>query len=92
MTIGENIRRLRKERKLTLKQLGDMIGVSEAYIRTYESGRRNPKPKSLEAIAKALTVNVVVLANANIDGTRAMHKLFQIFRQYSGELTEKETP
>lgn len=43
MTIGENIRRIRKERGLTLKQLGEAVGVSEAYIRAYESGRRNPK-------------------------------------------------
>ena len=54
MTVGENIRRIRKERGLTLKQLGDMVGVSEAYIRAYESGRRNPKLKSLETLAQAL--------------------------------------
>ena len=54
MTIGENIRRLRKARGLTLKELGDMIGVSESYIRAYESGRRNPKPSSLQTLADAL--------------------------------------
>ena len=43
MTVGENIRRIRKDCGLTLKELGDMVGVSEAYIRAYESGRRNPK-------------------------------------------------
>ena len=57
MTIGENIRRIRKERGLTLKQLGDEVGMSEAYIRAYETGRRNPKLKSLEALANALHVN-----------------------------------
>ena len=57
MTIGENIRRLRKARGLTLKELGDMIGVSESYIRAYESGRRNPKPASLQTLADALGVN-----------------------------------
>lgn len=57
MTVGENIRRLRKERGLTLRELGDKVGVSEAYIRAYESGRRNPKQKSLEALAQALAVN-----------------------------------
>lgn len=88
MTVGENIRRLRKERKLTLRQLGDKVGVSEAYIRAYESGRRNPKQKSLEAIARALAVNVEVLTNSEFDGVMAMHRLFQIFRQYSGELFE----
>ena len=65
MTVGENIRRIRQERGLTLKQLGEMVGVSEAYIRAYESGRRNPKLKSL-----------------------AMHRLFQVFRQYDGHLFE----
>ena len=51
MTVGENIRRIRQERHLTQRQLGEMVGASEAYIRSYESGRRNPKPASLEKIA-----------------------------------------
>lgn len=88
MTVGENIRRIRQECGLTLKQLGDMVGVSEAYIRAYETGRRNPKIKSLEAIAQALAVNVEVLTNSEFDGIKAMHRLFQVFRQYDGQLFE----
>lgn len=88
MTTGENIRRIRKERGLTQKQLGELVGASEAYIRAYESGRRNPKPSSLEKIAKALAVNPEVLANSDFDGIKAMHKLFQVFRQYDGHLFE----
>lgn len=88
MTVGENIRRIRKERGLTLKQLGEMVGVSESYIRAYESGRRNPKLKSLEKLAKALAVNVEVLTNSDFDGIKAMHRLFQVFRQYDGHLFE----
>ena len=87
MTVGENIRRIRKERGLTLKQLGDAVGVSEAYIRAYESGRRNPKQQSLEALAAALCVNVEALTGSDFDGVKAMHRLFQVFRQYNGELT-----
>ena len=75
MTVGENIRRIRQERHLTQRQLGEMVGASEAYIRAYESGRRNPKPSSLEKIAEALAV-------------KAIHRLFQIFRQYNGSLFE----
>ncbi len=90
MTVGENIRRIRKERGLTQKQLGELVGASEAYIRAYESGRRNPKPSSIEKIAKALAVNPEVLANSDFDGVKAMHMLFQVFRQYSGELFEYE--
>ena len=92
MTVGENIRRIRQERGLTLKQLGEMVGVSESYIRAYESGRRNPKMKSLEALAKALSVNVEVLTNSDFDGVKAMHRLFQVFRQYSGHLFECQDP
>ena len=88
MTIGENIGRIRQERHLTQKQLGEMVGASEAYIRAYESGRRNPKPSSLEKIAEALAVNPEVLANSDFDGVKAMHRLFQVFRQYNGELFE----
>ena len=88
MTVGENIRRIRQERNLTQKQLGELVGASEAYIRAYESGRRNPKPKSLETIAKALAVNPEVLTNSDFDGVKAMHKLFQVFRQYNGHLFE----
>lgn len=88
MTVGENIRRIRQERGLTQRQLGEMVGASEAYIRAYESGRRNPKPASLEKIAEALSVNAEVLANSDFDGLKAIHRLFQIFRQYDGQLFE----
>ena len=88
MTVGENIRRIRQERHLTQRQLGEIVGASEAYIRAYESGRRNPKPASLEKIAEALAVNPEVLANSDFDGIKAIHRLFQIFRQYDGSLFE----
>ena len=88
MTIGENIRRIRQERGLTQRQLGELVGASEAYIRAYESGRRNPKPASLEKIAEALAVNPEVLTNSDFDGIKAIHRLFQIFRQYDGHLFE----
>ena len=88
MTIGENIRRIRQERGLTQRQLGELVGASEAYIRAYESGRRNPKPASLEKIAEALAVNSEVLTNSDFDGIKALHRLFQIFRQYDGHLFE----
>ena len=88
MTIGENIRRLRKARGLTLKELGDMVGVSESYIRAYESGRRNPKPSSLQTLADALGVNVEVLKNSEVNGISAMHQLFQMYRNFGGALFE----
>lgn len=58
MTIGEKIRRIRKERNLTQKQLGDLCGMADSAIRRYEIGKGNPKFETLERIAKALRVPV----------------------------------
>ena len=35
-----------------------------------------------------MCVNVEALTGADFDGVKAMHRLFQVFRQYSGELFE----
>lgn len=38
----EALRRLRKQRKLTMKKLADRVGVSESFISRLESGERQP--------------------------------------------------
>ena len=88
MTIGENIKRMRLQRGLTQDELGYLVGVADTMIRKYELGIANPKPKKLEAIAYALGVNVEVLKNSDFDNVTAMHRLFQIFRQYDGYFDE----
>ncbi len=90
MTLGENIRRLRKERKMSLKELGRLVGVSETYMRAYEVGDRHPKADKIEKIARALRVSPESLLNSDFNRITAMHRLFQIFRRYRGELTENE--
>ena len=61
MTTGQKIRTLRKEKKLTQKQLGQLSGIDEANIRKYELDRQNPKIETLEKIASALDVPLAVL-------------------------------
>ena len=56
MTVGENIRKLRKERGLTQKQLGEMCGINEANLRKYESDKQNAKIETIERIAQALEI------------------------------------
>ena len=58
MTVHENIRKIRKEKNLTQKQLGDLCNpkIAEANIRKYELGKANPKVETLERIAAALGV------------------------------------
>lgn len=59
MTVGQNIKAIRKERGLTQKELGEACGIDEANIRKYELGKANPKIETVEKIAKALGVPIV---------------------------------
>ena len=88
MTIGENIKRIRIQRGLTQAELAYLLKISESTIRGYELGIRNPKPSKLAAIAHALGVNVEVLLNSDFDNITAMHRLFQLFRQYDGDFDQ----
>ncbi len=59
MSIGENIKKIRIEKGLTQKQLGDLCGMADSAIRRYESDRGNPKIETIEKIASALNVRIV---------------------------------
>ncbi|RKI42436.1 XRE family transcriptional regulator [bacterium D16-51] len=68
MTVSENIKRIRKEKGLTQKKLGELCGINEANIRKYENGRQKPKIETLEKIANALGVSYLqLLENYNIN-------------------------
>lgn len=61
MSVAENIKRIRKKRGFTQKELGDLCGINEANIRKYENNRQKPKIETLQKIANALEVNVIEL-------------------------------
>lgn len=65
MKIGKNIKRIRKEKGLTQKALGELCGINEANIRKYENDKQNPKLETALKIAKALNVSVWDLLGAN---------------------------
>lgn len=65
MTVGERIRNTRKSVGMTQKELADKIGVTYVVVSQWENGRRNPKVKSLETIAKALDVPLHTLVGIN---------------------------
>ena len=51
---GENLKRIRKEKKLTLRELANLMGVSASNISHYEQGERNPKPETIRKFKEAL--------------------------------------
>ncbi|KIL43522.1 hypothetical protein KP77_32280 [Jeotgalibacillus alimentarius] len=59
-SLGERIRKLRKEKKLTLVDVAGEA-MSKGMLSLIENGRSNPSMESLQHIAKQLGVNVQVL-------------------------------
>ena len=56
--LGEMIKRIRKKRNLTQKQLGDLIGVKKSEISKLERSARNMTLGTVMKIFKALKANV----------------------------------
>ena len=53
-TFGENLKRVRKEKKLTLKELSNIMNISVSFISHYEHDDRKPKPETIEKFKEAL--------------------------------------
>ncbi|MFZ5997583.1 MAG: helix-turn-helix domain-containing protein [Nitrospirota bacterium] len=58
-TVGENIRKFRIAAGITQEELALRSGLSQGYINQLEYGKRNYTQKSLELIARSLSVPVI---------------------------------
>ena len=54
--LGDNVRALRIERKLTQEQLADLCDLHRTYVGAIERGDRNVSLKNIVIIAQALNV------------------------------------
>jgi transcriptional regulator with XRE-family HTH domain len=57
--IAEKLKALRQANRMTLKQLAQKAGCTDAYLSQLERGRANPSIMTLKKIASALKVKVV---------------------------------
>ena len=61
--LGKNIKKKRKERKLTQQELADKIGISLNFMGKIEVAFSQPSLNTLISISKALDVTVSDLCN-----------------------------
>ena len=59
--LGEFIRRQRELQELSMRQLADLVGISNPYLSQIERGLREPSEKVLEAIAHNLQLSADAL-------------------------------
>ncbi len=74
MDLGEKIRSLRKERGWSQAELGERVGIPGQHVSRYETGKIQPRKKTLVALAKALEVPLEVLEEANVQ-KGALHNI-----------------
>ncbi len=56
--LGERIRFLREGSRLTQRELGDRLGVTDKVVSHWEAGRSNPAAADIPGIARALSVTI----------------------------------
>jgi transcriptional regulator with XRE-family HTH domain len=61
---GQNVRRVRQEKGMTLEALADDVGLAYTYVGQIERGQRNPSLAVVERIAKTLDVEPLILLSA----------------------------
>jgi transcriptional regulator with XRE-family HTH domain len=60
--LGAFIRRQRELQKLSMRQLADLVGISNPYLSQIERGLREPSEKVLDALARNLEISTDALS------------------------------
>lgn len=76
--IGDNIKNIRKHKKITQKQLAKSTGLSISYIQQLEYGTRlNPTFDTISLISEALNISVDELTNQNREGSKVCSSMHE---------------
>ena len=70
----ERIKILRKQKKLTMKRLGELAGVAESTISLYENGKRQPDNEILCKLADTLGCTVDFLLGREVETSQRKGK------------------
>jgi len=73
--LSQNIKKYRKQKKLSQEKLADLAGISVNYIGLIECGKNFPSLAMLEKIAMALDIESIDLFNKNTLPFSATEKL-----------------
>ncbi|MFP5116116.1 helix-turn-helix domain-containing protein [Bacillaceae bacterium C204] len=58
MEIGQRLKELRKQKKMTLKEVGDYLSLTGVAVSCYEKETRKPSPEVIEKLADLYEVTV----------------------------------
>ncbi|HAT4137871.1 TPA: helix-turn-helix transcriptional regulator [Clostridium perfringens] len=58
VSLGNNIKRIRLEKKLSRRELAELTGVSQGYLTQIEFDKKNPTLETLKKLANGLNVKI----------------------------------
>lgn len=82
--IGNRIRKYREDRKLSQKQLAELIGVSNSRVSNWEQGINRPDADILAELCRALKVSPSELLDVHLSDeeiTEQERKVLQAYRE-----------
>lgn len=85
----EKLRELRKEKGISLKELGAAMGVAESTMSLYENGKRQPDHETLLKLAEYFNVTVDYLLRGNDNSERLPEELVILNRKARNMSPEK---
>lgn len=85
----EKLRELRKEKGISLKELGIAMGVAESTMSLYENGKRQPDYETLLKLAEYFNVTVDYLLRGNDNSERLPEELVILNRKARNMSPEK---
>ncbi|MGG3803122.1 helix-turn-helix domain-containing protein [Metabacillus fastidiosus] len=72
--LAERLRKLRKEHKLSQKDVADFLGISESGYGYYEQDRNEPSIKTLRLLANKYSVSVAYLTGETDDPSSVLKR------------------
>jgi transcriptional regulator with XRE-family HTH domain len=93
MNIGEAIKEMRTDRRLSQKELAEMSGISQNTLCSIEKGYSFPSKETINAICSALEIPVSYLLFSSIteeDVPEEKREVFNALREPMMKLFEKE--
>lgn len=85
---AQRLKKLRNDEGLTTRALGEILGVSNATISRYETGKRDPDLLVVKKIANYFNVSIEFLCGEDVNGD--LNDLVTIFNKLSNE-SKKES-
>ena len=76
--IGDNIKRIRKQRNMTQEELAEAIHVKRQTVSSWEINRTEPNMGAVELLAHALQCRKSDLIGAESAGTEQAHAMYYI--------------